>query len=1101
MFIQMTSVWSPWRSCLSFKIQDRIAARSRGQRSLAIFVFGIISPLLLSNQQTFADQPRTWTTANGRSSVVANFLGVDDGKVVLRREDNQKVVRVPINILSDADQNFVRSKQSNTTGEPPEMDRPSKQSIEQSVEQSVERTKPASSATDPGLDVSLYRGLMTFEGKPVVTVSPLQLDGFTNTSDRHRSIDAFWNHLIFSVDPDRTGDMIDAVAAGSPFDVERALQDKAVRSLYSFFVATSRGDTWRGGNEFQQSARAKKVKSRAFPRWVETMPQLPITVAFYDRFRAERYVIAEEHFLIPAGVSMIPTARDGVQFRYAVEHDQPITVPVPRAKAEAFVASSRSRYINCLTTIQIDRVEYGGLGVMAFCQLKQIEFFGDDQLKNRLHVRHFDAAPAGPSKQTDPADSDVKDGREVVETNDRTGADSLDARMLALAKQLQLPVHNGLPWFDVRRERGSGRFGTRRPARTRWATLMDLVELGRTPDMLGLSAFDPTDTDDTDDPAAMAAAVETKRRFETYCKNFIFYHFEPAVVAKYITTRSYRATPQPGQWAGKTQFDREDLQIEFIKKYRDRIQDSAVRLPLKISFSINATINGYDRAIGGFPIRHEGVLSGISLPMPISINQRNQDITVVPFDMPCFLPVDEAEARRMAGRIADSGNKMGEILIAYTLRIDSLPAARQSPEDPLPLIASVEAVEMFADEELKQSLHRVEPQSHRRSALSGTLSADDYVKHDAPANDPLLVAGWIAAQSTSPFNDAGWDRAFNAIARSDDDHWNAIRQHYGERIRSASANAFGIGRGQPARPYVNTMPHPFLDSPAVMPAFAPPYLKTDRWRSEQFSDELRQRIHDHLASHGKSVRAIKLTLPVDRRGDRVSVGLNPDTRISDFVASDQSARSATPLSGQLWTSGPNASGGAGLTGPDGRNRIASLLLPYSSDELMAQLSDAHRDSLSRENTESFAEILVRIDKVELLPLGQGQGELVAVRGTPERLTVRQIDRSKPFDESKSFQEQLDVVVDLPLANNVVENPPQTSGIATPVERDNDTPPADDAKSKPMSFRDQVEQTKAANAAAIQKKAEERRRRFQEKFALPPELSTTLGASPGGDQTP
>ena len=54
-----------------------------------------------------AEQPRTWKSSNGKFSVVATLLGVDQGKVRLKTDN--KEIAVPLNSLSEEDQEYLKS--------------------------------------------------------------------------------------------------------------------------------------------------------------------------------------------------------------------------------------------------------------------------------------------------------------------------------------------------------------------------------------------------------------------------------------------------------------------------------------------------------------------------------------------------------------------------------------------------------------------------------------------------------------------------------------------------------------------------------------------------------------------------------------------------------------------------------------------------------------------------------------------------------------------------------------------------------------------------------------------------------------------------------
>ena len=58
---------------------------------------------------------RTWTDSTGNHTVEAEFVDLKDGKVRLKKEDG-KTITIPIERLSEADQEFVKS----TAGSLPE---------------------------------------------------------------------------------------------------------------------------------------------------------------------------------------------------------------------------------------------------------------------------------------------------------------------------------------------------------------------------------------------------------------------------------------------------------------------------------------------------------------------------------------------------------------------------------------------------------------------------------------------------------------------------------------------------------------------------------------------------------------------------------------------------------------------------------------------------------------------------------------------------------------------------------------------------------------------------------------------------------------------
>ena len=55
-----------------------------------------------------AVEARTWTARTGTSTVEAELVDVREGNVILRREDNNRLIQVPLDKLSLGDVQYVR---------------------------------------------------------------------------------------------------------------------------------------------------------------------------------------------------------------------------------------------------------------------------------------------------------------------------------------------------------------------------------------------------------------------------------------------------------------------------------------------------------------------------------------------------------------------------------------------------------------------------------------------------------------------------------------------------------------------------------------------------------------------------------------------------------------------------------------------------------------------------------------------------------------------------------------------------------------------------------------------------------------------------------
>jgi hypothetical protein len=108
-----------------------------------------------------AEESRKWTDAGGAYAVVAEFVELKDGVVRLRREDG-RIARIPLDRLSEADQQFVRRKTAATTGNAPPFQ---------------EEQPPGAAPTQPPAEPS---GLSIVAEGAGLTIDEAQKDAFRN---------------------------------------------------------------------------------------------------------------------------------------------------------------------------------------------------------------------------------------------------------------------------------------------------------------------------------------------------------------------------------------------------------------------------------------------------------------------------------------------------------------------------------------------------------------------------------------------------------------------------------------------------------------------------------------------------------------------------------------------------------------------------------------------------------------------------------------------------------------------------------------------------------------------------------------------------------
>ena len=76
----------------------------------------LIAALLIFAVCTPVASARTWTDSTGKFTVEAEFVDFKDGKVQLKKEDG-KIVTIPVEKLSEADQAFAKSVKEHAAGD------------------------------------------------------------------------------------------------------------------------------------------------------------------------------------------------------------------------------------------------------------------------------------------------------------------------------------------------------------------------------------------------------------------------------------------------------------------------------------------------------------------------------------------------------------------------------------------------------------------------------------------------------------------------------------------------------------------------------------------------------------------------------------------------------------------------------------------------------------------------------------------------------------------------------------------------------------------------------------------------------------------------
>ncbi|TWT80423.1 hypothetical protein CA13_18390 [Planctomycetes bacterium CA13] len=77
--------------------------------------FAYLTLFCAMTDSAFADEPRVWNSADGKFSVEAELVGIENDNVQLLRTDNSKTVSVPIEKLGRRDQKYIRNHAQQVT--------------------------------------------------------------------------------------------------------------------------------------------------------------------------------------------------------------------------------------------------------------------------------------------------------------------------------------------------------------------------------------------------------------------------------------------------------------------------------------------------------------------------------------------------------------------------------------------------------------------------------------------------------------------------------------------------------------------------------------------------------------------------------------------------------------------------------------------------------------------------------------------------------------------------------------------------------------------------------------------------------------------------
>lgn len=583
----------------------------------------------------------------------------------------------------------------------------------------------------------------------------------------------------------------------------------------------------------------------------------------------------------------------------------------------------------------------------------------------------------------------------LAEPTPHVARSGLNDRMKRYAVEYDLPTHAGLPWYQPMAY-APFRLGKKARAEyaRRWQKFADIIALSTEHDYLGID--DKTVTKYTalsSVPPPSERIGDALHKLQTRAPKFILHHFDPAEHKRYIRTFNYknrgvsqvRVNTQP--WQGESPIARAATIERFVGEQHHAIQKMKIEFPLRIVISYPVYVSRYDHQGGFMPLTikvktsaESSLASGLPLPPAISSQGSGSDevIPLARYVRPNRWPTDPQTAAQYGKPDGKSRDGTRTLYLAHQVRVDSLPAARSSEEQTMPLLATVETATLFADETLRQRLHTFEIESSKPTAVQSPLVEGETVNSTILPSDYLQMASLMLTKDEKFIDARTWKQLW-----------------YQQRLRDNR-----VPREDPGRP------------------FFPPTRERIYPSKGNLSPNAIESLKKYMIDRGSRCRTLEVrcNFKTDGFGPKLNWGKDNTQWFEQFGkrSTDHSVVQYMNFNFALnkrWSAGKRSRFNfeVGGTRPD----WWTAGLTMTTDEIVRVLPQTVRDQIAKDPTYSFARVELDILDCEFTVHKESMKWFV-IYARPRMIEISQVDRTIEINRRQSWQNQVRLLATCPI---------------------------------------------------------------------------------------
>lgn len=639
-----------------------------------ISVFTFVFTALVMPAISLAEY-RIWTSVDGKTRVSAELVGVDGQMAILKKQSDSTLHRVPLTMLSEADQLFVRQnfKQVPKANGLFEDDNKNTRFNWQTVYKTLPEFKQYMIGSVPAIGKTV--GMKSLHKRYQPTGKEDQIGCFLQYH-------CFLNPLDgLAKDLKEKGSKA-AFSNGTKEQNEvRSSQMDYFWSMHSQFASLEEQGRLRklrrsNTNEFDKGAILSEevskfskifdgfnVKNREIPLTLITK----ISIGGYDHNKQEFPITLRSQFTR----RYIGGNYGQVDVIYPTPPDKPTAIKVKASDARDFArrlegVDMRLKKDIVLSKLRSERDTFGGTTMVqiANATVVGLSLVAADDPNKMIYKWKLTPQPQD--------DSPAPENSVTIQSGDNP----LSQKMAEIAKTHRLVTFGGYPVIRTDRRSFSNPHLT--SAAGRFSLMLERVALGLDSDYLN--------------------------------PLFIARHFPEAIGRFILASTDGNGNVQRADWKGVGEFERREIQNAFNKAYADKVKDYVIQLPIRFTevYAVPLGSNGrYDFEREGVFIEHDRYNKtfpefglGFNAGKARSIPQLPR-----PSLVQHFVPIPPTEAKTLFNRPPDSeGNAyVKRVVTWHGLKIDD-----GQPYTLPPVTVSTGSYELYADPMLKTRLAELE---------------------------------------------------------------------------------------------------------------------------------------------------------------------------------------------------------------------------------------------------------------------------------------------------------------------------------------------------------------------------------------------------------